>query len=409
MHAQIEQLRAGRERLAETIDGVRRSVDGIADDLFTAEDQAREAAEVAGRTAAERADDESPDDLTALLADVANAADVEAKDRETTTSPVPETAHGMAEAAPGGAAEPTGKVDALFAKLRAGHEGEASEAQSGPGAAESGTGLSETSSPTDPPEAGPSATTAAALEADVDIHEGGADRAQENDSGPPADRPPAVVHRDELIAPAVTTLSRRLKRTLQDTQNDMLDHLRSNGSRWSPAILPEETEQVDGLTTAVLPVLEDAAQAGSSFAGGTGSGAPSADAIVAIAHGLAEEVVVPLRRRLSADGGVTEAGEVAAVEHVGAAFREWRGPRVERLAGDYVVAAFSLGSVAAVQRDRNGRLEWVSVPGSGDAPCPDCEDNGLAGPQPPGDEFPTGHRHPPAHSGCRCLVAPAAP
>jgi DivIVA domain-containing protein len=388
LHAQIEQLRAGRERLAETIDGVRRSVDGIAEDLFTAEDNAREAAEVAGLAAAARADDEPPDDLTELLRAVADATDVdvdvdvEANDQE------------------------AGKVDALFAKLRAGHDGEEPE-EEGPGAAESGAGPSAASGSTDMPEVGPS-ETAVDLEAGVDIADDMEDGSEENGSGPPADRPPAVVQRDELIAPVVTTLSRRLKRTLQDTQNDMLDHLRSNGSQWSGAVLPEETEQVDGLTTAVLPVLEEAAEAGASFAGGAGTGTPSTDTIVAIAHGLAEEVVGPLRRRLSADGGVSEAGEAAAVEHVGAAFREWRGPRVERLAGDYVVAAFSLGSVTAVQRDRDGRLEWVSVPGSGDAPCPDCEDNGLAGPQPPGDEFPTGHRHPPAHSGCRCLVAPAA-
>ena len=49
LHAQIEQLRAGRERLAETVQDVRRSVDTIAEDLFAAEDNARLAAEEAGR------------------------------------------------------------------------------------------------------------------------------------------------------------------------------------------------------------------------------------------------------------------------------------------------------------------------------------------------------------------------
>jgi DivIVA domain-containing protein len=410
LHSQIEQLRAGRERLAETIDGVRRSVDGIAEDLFTAEDNAREAAEVAGRAADARADDESPDDLTELLRVVAADVDVEievgveAKNQDTNASPVAEAAASGNETDDPSVA-PTGKVDALFAKLRAEHDDESTEGEDGLGAAEAGAGPSEASGPTESSGGGPSAT---APEAGVDIDDAVAEGGDENDSGPPADRPPAVVQRDELIAPVVTALSRRLKRTLQDTQNDMLDQLRSNGSQWSSAVLPDETEQVDGLTTSVLSVLEEAAEAGASFASGAGSSAPKVDAVVAIAHGLAEEVVTPLRRRLSADGGVTEAGEAAAVEHVGAAFREWRGARVERLAGDYVVAAFSLGSVTAVQRDRDGRIEWVSVPGSGDAPCPDCEDNGLAGPQPPGDEFPTGHRHPPAHSGCRCLVAPAA-
>lgn len=412
LHAQIEQLRAGRERLAETIDGVRRSVDGIAEDLFSAEDDAREAAEVAGRAAAERMDDESPEDITALL----DAAATNDTGMDTATGLIDGDGEGEGEGTAAGSTSGTAqeqadaldpvssvKVDALFAKLRAEHEGDEPVGDTPPDTTEPGAGPPEPEDPVVASDRGPSETPLGAESAD----EAG-DGAEEDDAGgPPADRPPAVVQRDELIAPVVTTLSRRLKRTLQDTQNDMLDHLRSNGSQWTPAALPGETEQVDGLTTAVLPVLEDAAEAGASFAGGK-PGKPPTDALLGIAHGLAEEVVSPLRRRLSADGGVAEAGEAAAVEHVGAAFREWRGSRVERLAGDYVVAAFSLGSVTAVQRDRKRQVEWVSVAGSGDAPCPDCEDNGLAGPQPPGDDFPTGHRHPPAHSGCRCLVAPAA-
>ena len=77
LHAQIEQLRAGRERLAETINDVRRSVDTIAEDLFNAENEARLAAEVAGREAANRPDEGTPEELaTALLAE--EAADAEA-------------------------------------------------------------------------------------------------------------------------------------------------------------------------------------------------------------------------------------------------------------------------------------------------------------------------------------------
>ncbi len=53
LHSQIEQLRAGRERLAETIGDVRNAVDLITDELFRAEDEARLAAEAAGRQAAQ--------------------------------------------------------------------------------------------------------------------------------------------------------------------------------------------------------------------------------------------------------------------------------------------------------------------------------------------------------------------
>ena len=67
LHAQIEQLRAGRERLAETITDVRRSVDAIAEDLFNAENEARLAAEVAGRELAGRPDERTPEEMAAAL------------------------------------------------------------------------------------------------------------------------------------------------------------------------------------------------------------------------------------------------------------------------------------------------------------------------------------------------------
>jgi hypothetical protein len=70
------------------------------------------------------------------------------------------------------------------------------------------------------------------------------------------------------------------------------------------------------------------------------------------------------------------------------------------------VAALSLGTMAVVG---NGVIEWVAVAASGESPCPDCEDNGLNGAQAPGEEFPTGHAYPPAHPGCRCLLAPGTP
>ena len=47
-----------------------------------------------------------------------------------------------------------------------------------------------------------------------------------------------------------------------------------------------------------------------------------------------------LRRQIE-DGN----GELG--DRVGAAFREWRGERVERLAGDYATQAFSAGVAAA--------------------------------------------------------------
>ena len=96
-------------------------------------------------------------------------------------------------------------------------------------------------------------------------------------------------------------------------------------------------------------------------------------------------------------------GEEVA-DRVGSAFREWRGERIERLVGDFAVQAFSAGVAAAASSD--GMVRWVMTSSTG---CSDCDDNALAGAVPLAEGFPTGHAYPPAHSGCRCLVAPVEP
>lgn len=395
LHAQIDQLRAGRERLAETIHDVRRSIDGIADDLFTAEDDAREAAEAAARAVSGRSEEGSPEEVAAaLLAE-------EAAVGPTTEKPVGASAAGEAPAVePGGASTPAGEgtasgeavlsqagedllpsarpveqVDALFAKIRAHTEP----------AAGAGAGATEVDAPTGEPTDG-----------------GAVDGA-----GPPDARHPLAVRRDELIAPVVTALARRLKRELQDAQNELLDKLRAKGATWSEQMLPEEIEQRDACATAALPFLEQAAEAGAALVGG--SATPTADDLVGVADQLADALVGPLRRRLTEGEGLADADEATVIEHVGSAFRQWKGERVERLAGDHVVAALSLGSIAAARAKGGSVLEWAPVAAAGETPCPDCEDNGLTGAQAPGEEFPTGHTHPPAHPGCRCLLAPVTP
>ena len=513
LHVQIEQLRAGREQLAETIHDVRRSVDTIASDLFAAEDNARLAAEAAGREALDRVDSSTPEELAAqLLADEReSAAALEAgadlltgtdaieaasppgtttetgAPSETDSGTEPGTDAGGVKEAPAGVAgiydqlgesgpdggpdgvqiigavvageglpadgqtgpgdgRPSseeapgpGEVDALFAKLRAARQGEgapepapepvpesvpdveALTPEPAPAAARSapkssskaGPKTSPKSGPKSGPKAGPKPVAAAdpPSAAEPSAAEPSAGKSPEVDDheedGPPEERSPQAIRRDELISPIVTTLSRRLKRTLQDSQNELLDSLRSNGSHWSVDLLPDETEHVDSFSTAAIPALEQSAAAGVSFAGLRGAPGPKSDVLLGIAHELALAVVGPLRRRLAGGDGLDGADESVVAEHVGSAFREWKGERIERLAGDHVVAAFSTGTIAA-SSGSSTQLEWVAVSDSGDAPCPDCEDNGLTGSLAPGEEFPTGHVHPPAHPGCRCLLVPSA-
>ena len=131
LHAQIEQLRAGRERLAETVQDVRRSIDAIAYDLFAAEDNARLAAEAAGREAAARPDDATPEELASeLLAEEAEAGNERAEGEAAAAGGLAAGAELVeadlvvieedSDAGPGGPSEVAEEsVDALFAKLRA--------------------------------------------------------------------------------------------------------------------------------------------------------------------------------------------------------------------------------------------------------------------------------------------------
>jgi hypothetical protein len=411
LHSQIEQLRAGRERLAETIVDVRRSVDAIADDLFVAEDEARAAAEEVARDVASRPDEGTPEEIAALvLAEEAAVREAAAVASALETSVDQE---GDTVVAP----LPGESVDALFARLRAAQDvPESVAAEEVPGGKAAPTEAPEVEGEPEPvhlteassevldegggAEAGEAAPAGGS---ELDTGEGEADP-----EGPPEARNPGAIRRDELIAPIVTVLARRLKRTLQDNQNELLDSARSKGYSWSAELLADETEHVDGYATAAMPALEEGSEAGIAFVGNGDAGGAPADALVGIADELAHSVVDPLRRRLADGTGLADGDEAAVVEHVGSAFREWKGERIERLAGDSVVAAFSLGSLSAVERGGSGQVEWIAVAGSRDAACPDCEDNGLGGAQSPGEAFPTGHRHPPAHPGCRCLLAMSA-
>ncbi|HUC38055.1 MAG TPA: DivIVA domain-containing protein [Acidimicrobiales bacterium] len=452
LHSQIEQLRAGRDRLAETIGGVRDAVDRATDDLFRAEDEARIAAEAAGRQLA-RADH---GELASRQAEVALGAGPDVRGlqpgSEVREIPVAEPA-GVAE--PGEAAEPaaateaaasvetaprhpgTGEpalepvedparsqsVDELFARLRAERGPEPPEPPASPG-------LSGSAGPSGAVEAQPEGANGAREVVPAGAGTAHASRrrhskAEEQTAPPelsaepeatevvgPAEAPaeaPAeseeperhdlLTRRDEVLLPVVATLARRLKRALSDDQNDILDRLRA-AKGWGPDLLVPETEHIEMYASAGREQLFEAARSGAIFAGGKADDTPG---IEDIASDLASAIVVPLRRRLEDDGAKVDTGDEAAlVEQVGAAFRDWKGARVERLAGDEAVAAFSRSALAATAARTS--LTWV-VDDEG-VECPDCDDNALAGPVPRGEAFPTGHPHPPAHAGCRCLLAP---
>lgn len=391
LHSQIEQLRAGRERLAETIGAVRHAVDQVTDDLFRAEDEARLAAEAAGRQAAAQGDAE---DLLTGGVELPTTVKVDSA---------------AAPAAPGAAVvqitddavadelEPVDEerrqqaVEDLFARLRAEQQPEADEGVTVLGPV-SGTEAPATETP---PLEQAAVEETVTLVGPPDAEEAASAEAED---GPARD--PLLVRRDELLGPIATALGRRLKRAMQDDQNDILDRLRAAGA-WDASVLPDDGAHEKRYVLAATTHLEEAAKAGAVFGGGKPDDAPP---VAEVAAELARAVVAPLRRRLQGEGTAVHPGDEAAlVEHVGSAFREWKGQRTERLAADQAHAAFARAVLAVTPA--GGELRWV-VDDDG-AECPDCDDNALAGHVPAGEAFPTGHLQPPAHAGCRCLVVPS--
>jgi DivIVA domain-containing protein len=365
MGVQIEQLRAARDEMAVSVHGVRDKVDAILGQLGRTDDEARAAAVAVGDQArlhggpTTEAFDQDAEDSA--------AGDGEAVQPETSVSGRKGgEGEGAATSQDAGGEERQGEtsvltspptVDELFARIRAG---------SAPGTTES----------------------AGAEAAEGTERSEGSEQRGESGDGP---HPVLVARRDELLGPVTSRLTRSIKRALGDDQNRLLDALRSSSSPSDEAVLGGEEEHLAGYAAAARGHLGEAFVAGVTFAGGDPASVTDADAVEQATAGLAHSVVSSLRRRISE-------GSDDVADRVGVAFREWRGERVERLVGDYATQAFS----AAVRSAAGAELpvRWLLT----SAGCSDCDDNVLAGAVAKGETFPTGHAHPPAHPGCRCLI-----
>lgn len=208
--------------------------------------------------------------------------------------------------------------------------------------------------------------------------------------------------RDRLIGDLEGTLAKKLKRALQDEQNELLDRLRGlRGAPKAATLLPDGAEHAARIASVARALLDEARRAGADLAGSSGRPVGADDEV---ADELATALITPLRRRLT-DAVRESAGDDQAVlvEAIGTVYREWKTQRVEPAVVDAVASAFARGSFAAFPEGT--LLRWVVE--DTDGPCPDCDDNALAGYLPRGEVFPTGQLHPPAHAGCRCLLAPA--
>jgi hypothetical protein len=363
--------------MAASVHGVRDRVDGILSQLDRTDEEARAAAVAVAEQFRLHGGPDEPHDQDSLEEVIADAPDegpgsaVRVMEVDVEAD---ETGAGTGEAADDTeAAENAPSVDELFARIRAGAE----DPEDG------GTG------PEPATEVVPEAATQAVDVVVVEPVEGAAE------APPPGPDDPLIAQRDELLGPVTARLSRAVKRALGDDQNRLLDRIRSTPTLSGDELLGPEEEHRAVFEHAVRALLGEAHAAGAAFGGAPGAGASDDRAVEESTTGLAHVVVTMLRRQIEDDGA--DLGD-----QVSAAYREWRGERVQRVSGDYATQAFSAGVVAA---GADQKLRWVVTSATG---CSDCEDNALAGAVSASEMFPTGHAHPPAHSGCRCLVAPTS-
>jgi DivIVA domain-containing protein len=381
---QIEQLRAARDEMAASVHGVRERVDGILAQLDRTDEEARAAAQgVADQfrlgTAELPHDQDEPDHITGEVPP---------------TGPTP--AVGGPTSADGGGEEQAGpSVDELFARIRAG-TGETTQT---PGRATEMEAAGATPAPVpDEPGGGAEVADPAQAVADVADDANGDEIAGDEEDPAPEEvvlpDAPIIARRDELLTPISSKLSRTIKRYLGDDQNRLLDRLRSAPTLEVDELMGSEDEHLAAFASAARSHLDEAFAAGTVFVGAGAATIPRGDAVEQASTGLARVMVASLRRQVAEGTG-------DPADRIGSAFREWRGERVERVVGDQATQAFSAGVAAA---SANGKVRWVTTTATG---CSDCEDNALAGAVRGSEAFPTGHAHPPAHSGCRCLITPA--
>jgi cell division septum initiation protein DivIVA len=203
--------------------------------------------------------------------------------------------------------------------------------------------------------------------------------------------------RDALLEAPLASLLRAVKRGLADEQNMALERLRKARTPTLDALLDDEPTHLARASRWAAAGLAACARAGSSLAGKPDAALPEEALAPAVAR-LAEELVLPVRQRaaaLIADGGPDAADRLNSI------YREARA-RIERVVGDAVTETVSNAFVAA--SEPGAPVRWVVDDPEG--PCPDCDDNALAGAVPVGQPFPTGQVGPPAHPGCRCMLAP---
>ena len=216
------------------------------------------------------------------------------------------------------------------------------------------------------------------------------------------------VHRDEVLAPIIVTLTSKIKRALADEENAMLTYLQGKKAAVAlEKVLPESAMHVQGYVEAVAEDVMSAAMGGakslsSSLKADLRRKVTSSAVMQVMSKNIDDVLVRPLRDRIQRCVEQSDGDREEMSKLIRSVYREWKMQRVEQHIGDIARLAFSRGAYLVL--DQGTSVCWMVDPNG--PPCADAEDNSLAGATALGSDFPTGHSHPIAHTGCRCLVTP---
>jgi DivIVA domain-containing protein len=218
--------------------------------------------------------------------------------------------------------------------------------------------------------------------------------------------PARFSERNEVLAPIVVSMARKLKRVLADEQNEVLQHLRlKRSSLEMEAFLGDTDEHAARYATAISEDTMLAAGAGAKSvkaAGGSSKRVTQKAIATHVAASVAAGLVAGFREDARIAIGEAEGDREILAGLMRDVYRKWKMELIDQHVDDIACSSYSKGGFLAMEN--GSRMGWMVDP---EAPCcSECEDNSLAGAVAKGDSFPTGHQLPPAHPGCRCLVCP---
>jgi hypothetical protein len=215
-------------------------------------------------------------------------------------------------------------------------------------------------------------------------------------------------HRDDVLAPLKVQMVRKVKRVLADEENAMLTYLQGKKSVVAletllPAADTHAQQHIEALTEDVMTTAMAGAKSLSpSLKADLRKRVTNTAVMQVMSKNIDETIVRPLRERIQRGVEQSNGDRDEMASLLRSVFREWKMQRVEQFVADIAVLAYSRGAYLTL--DQGTKMCWMVDPNG--PSCADAEDNSLAGATALGDNYPTGHQHPTAHAGCRCLLAP---